>query len=195
LALYASKHNGFMNFKSVQDDPKRASKIVGFDQLDRDLASNSLPNFAVIIPNQCNDMHGLTGPDVPPDCQSLNDSGRIKRGDAAVGRLVERLQATPAWNGPGNVAIVITWDEDYGSSPGPQGCCGYQPGSAGNFGGGRIPTIVITNHGPRARKDGTAYNHYSLLRTIEDAFDIHEHLRIAGHDADGVRPMTPLFAK
>jgi phosphatidylinositol-3-phosphatase len=31
--LYAVKHNGFMNFKKVQDDPKIKQKIVGFDQL------------------------------------------------------------------------------------------------------------------------------------------------------------------
>lgn len=194
-ALYASKHNGFMNFKSVQEDPKRASKIVGFSELDRDLAAEALPNFAVIVPNQCNEMHGLSGADVPADCQGATDSGRISRGDSVAGKLIARLQATKAWSGPGNFAIVITWDEDYGASEGPQGCCGYQPGSSGNFGGGRIPTIVITNHGPRNRKDGTAYNHYSLLRTIEDAFGISGHLRIAGDDAGGVRPMTPLFAK
>ncbi len=193
-ALYASKHNGFMNFKSVQTDPKRASKIVGFAELDRDLAADALPNFAMIVPNQCNEMHGLYGADVPRDCQTQNDAGRIRRGDAVTGDIVKKLRATQAWHSAGNFAIVITWDEDYGASPGAQGCCGYQPASAANFGGGRIPTIVITNHGPRGRKDGTPYNHYSLLRTIEDAFGISEHLRIAGDDAGGVRSMTPLFA-
>lgn len=194
-ALYASKHNGFMNFKSVQDDPQRAAKIVGFPELRRDLAAGTLPNFAVIVPNQCDEMHGLSGPDVPPDCRSSNDAGRIRRGDAEVGKLVAALQATPAWKAPENFAIVITWDEDYGSSPGVQGCCGYEPGSAANFGGGHIPTIVVTNHGPRGRRDPTPYNHYSLLRTFEDAFGIAQHLRLAGDDAAGVRPMTPLFAK
>ena len=38
--------------------------------------------------------------------------------------------------------------------------------------------------------DGTAYNHYSLLRSLEDAFGL-DHLAHAG-DAD-VPPMTPLF--
>jgi hypothetical protein len=194
-ALYASKHNGFMNFKSVQDDPKRATKIVGFPELYRDLAAGAQPNFAVIVPNQCNEMHGLSGPDVPADCRGADDEGRIRRGDAMTGKLVAALQGTKAWNGAGNFAIVVTWDEDYGVSPGPQGCCGYEPASAGNFGGGRIPTIVITNHGPRGRKDPTPYNHYSLLRTIEDAFGISEHLRIAADEKSGVHAMTPLFSK
>ena len=56
-----SKHSGFMNFYAVQHDPRRAERIVGFDQLDADLAADRLPNFALIVPNQCNEMHGLAG--------------------------------------------------------------------------------------------------------------------------------------
>src|SRR5512146_2366670 len=67
-ALYASKHSGFMNFADVQHDPRRAERIVGFDQLDRDLASGALPAFALVVPNQCDDMHGLHGAGVPADC-------------------------------------------------------------------------------------------------------------------------------
>ena len=65
---------------------------------------------------------------------------------------------------------MITFDEDDHSTEGPQGCCGYDPKSPANFGGGIIPTIVITNHGPHSLVDPTPYNHYSLLRTLEDAF-------------------------
>jgi hypothetical protein len=190
-ALYAAKHTGFTNFESTQKDPRRAERLVGFDQLDRDLAANRLPNFALIVPNQCNEMHGLHGPDVPADCNGDNTAGLIRRGDTYTGELVRRLQATTAWNGPGNVAIVITFDEGVGGSHG--GCC-TAPVSGTIVGGGHIPTIVITNHGPRGAHDGTPYNHYSLLRTLEDAFGIDEHLRHAGDTANGVRPMTALFA-
>ncbi|HLY57150.1 MAG TPA: alkaline phosphatase family protein, partial [Stellaceae bacterium] len=67
-ALYAAKHNGFISFARVQADPARAAKIVGFDQLDRDLAAGTVPNYAHIVPNQCDDMHGVEGSDVPEDC-------------------------------------------------------------------------------------------------------------------------------
>src|SRR5438477_902943 len=67
-ALYAVKHNGFLNFKDMQNDPALTEKIVGFDSLKGDLASGNVPNFAHIVPNQCNDMHGLSGPNVPADC-------------------------------------------------------------------------------------------------------------------------------
>lgn len=191
-AFYASKHSGFMNFASVQDDPRRAQRIVGFDQLNRDLASGDLPTFALIVPNQCNEMHGLHGAGIPPDCDGANKAGLIRRGDAVVGDLVRRIQATPAWAGRGNVAIVITFDEGAGKTR--EGCCAVTPDAPSNFGGGHIPTIVIGNHGVRGVRDATPYNHYSLLRTLEDAFGISEHLGHAADTGKGVRPMTALFA-
>jgi|WetSurMetagenome_2_1015567.scaffolds.fasta_scaffold12611_3 phosphatidylinositol-3-phosphatase len=190
-ALYASKHSGFVNFADVQSASDRARRLVGFDQLDRDIASGELPTFALIVPNQCNEMHGLHGQGVPADCDGDVDKlALIRRGDAYAGRLVERLMATRAWTGPGNTAIVITFDES--GDKGREGCCGVTPGAISNFGGGHIPTIVITNNGPRGVTDDTPYSHYSLLRTLEDAFGLPDHL---GHAADqGVRTMAPLFA-
>lgn len=192
-ALYASKHSGFLNFASAQDDPRRAEHLVGFEQLDADLASDHLPAFALIVPNQCDEMHGLSaGPQTPADCVYDNVAGLIARGDKVTAGLVEKIQATKAWRSRQNVAIVITFDE--GSGPSREGCCGITPNALSNFGGGHIPTVVITNHGPRGVADATPYSHYSLLRTLEDAFGIEEHL---GHAADtdkGVTPMVKLFA-
>jgi hypothetical protein len=190
-ALYASKHSGFMNFASVQHDPDRAGHIVGFDQLRADLASGQLPNFALIVPNQCNEMHGLVGPGVPADCIGSNVGPLIRRGDAMVGKLVGEILATAAWRSKQNVAIVITFDEGSGGTR--EGCCAVTPTAASNYGGGHIPTIVITNHGPRGVKDDTPYNHYSLLRTLEDAFGISQHLRHADASSQGVKAMSRLF--
>jgi hypothetical protein len=89
------------------------------------------------------------------------------------------------------MAIVITFDE--GSGGDRAGCCGVTPQAPSNYGGGHIPTIVITNHGPRGLADPTPYNHYSLLRTIEDAFGISRHLGHAAETANGVAPMRRLF--
>jgi len=115
-ALYASKHNAFINFKSVQDDPALADKIVGFDRLFADLGPDGqFPNYAHIVPNLCNDMHGMDpGPDVDKDCEfdDSEDTGLIARGDKMIGDLVAKIIASPIWSKPGNVAIVITWDEN-----------------------------------------------------------------------------------
>ena len=191
-ALYASKHSGFMNFASVQTRPDRKERIVGFDQLDRDLASRDPPAFALVVPNQCNDMHGLHGDGVPTDCDGANSAALIRRGDAAIWRLVQEIEASPSWRSADNVAIVVTFDEGAGKTR--EGCCGVTPDAISNFGGGHIPTVVITNHGPRSVIDETPYNHYSLLRTIEDAFGLREHLRHADDIRQGVKPMVKLFA-
>jgi phosphatidylinositol-3-phosphatase len=194
--VYAVKHNGFMTFKRVQDDPRRAEKIVGFDALERDLASGKLPNYAHIVPNQCNEMHGRDqGPYIPKDCNKSNPDGLIKRGDRIVGKLVDDIMHSAVWGAAGHVAIVITFDENGKAErdDSAQGCCGYDPKSPANFGGGRIPTIVITNHGVRGVQDATPYNHYSLLRTTETAFGIDEHLANAGNTQAGVVDMQPLF--
>ncbi|MGI8500465.1 MAG: alkaline phosphatase family protein [Hassallia sp.] len=187
--LYASKHNGFINFKSVQDDSNLEKKIVRFDQLATDLQSGNVPNYSHIILNQCHEMHGL---EECPDLQEL-----IQTGDTMIGQIVKQITNSKLWAMPGNNAIIITWDENNGSHSKnePQGCCGFDPKSNANFGGGHIATIVITNHGSRGVVDKTAYNHYSLLRTTEDAFGIYEYLNQAGDTGKGVKPMTRLFAK
>ncbi len=192
-ALYASKHSGFINFASVQTDAHRAHHIVDFERLAADISANRLPAFALIVPNQCNEMHGLHGDGVPSDCDgSIDLPGLIRRGDAEVGRLVAALQRTKAWNSKQNVAILIGFDEGAGRTR--EGCCGVTPNAISNFGGGHIPMVVITNHGPHGLSDPTAYNHYALLRTLEDAFRLSDYLGHAADNTAGVVPMTPLFA-
>jgi len=144
-------------------------------------------------------MHGLDPADysaavaggIPGDCGHDNIPGLIRRGDAVVGQLVAKIQRSPVWRSSQNVAIVITFDEGAGKSR--AGCCGIDPSSVANFGGGHIATVVVTNHGPRRIVDNTPYSHYSLLRTVEDAFGIHEYLGHAADSSKGVRPMTPLL--
>ncbi|MHB8148498.1 MAG: alkaline phosphatase family protein [Vulcanimicrobiaceae bacterium] len=179
LIVYASKHSGFINFASVQNDPRRAEHLVGFNQLASDLHDGSVPNFAFIIPNICNEMHGDGLLHFRPfDCWSANIPALIARGDRHAAAIVHEIVTSPVWKADSNSAIVITFDED--GHDGKQG------------GGGHIPTVVITNHGPRGVSDATPYSHYALLRTIEDAFGIHTYLN---HAADeGVQPMLPLFA-
>jgi phospholipase C len=186
-ALYAVKHNGFMNFKAVQDDPNRAKKIVGFAQLTADLNSGNVPNYSHIILNQCHEMYGLAE---CPNTQNL-----IRTGDEQIAQVVNQIMRSSVWTASSNSVIVITWDENSGKTNGQTGCCGYDPKSAANFGGGHIATIVITNHGQHGITDSTPYNHYSLLRTTEDAFGIYEYLNQAGNTAKGVKPMTQLFAR
>jgi phospholipase C len=176
IALYASKHNPFLNFTGTQG---ALANMVPDTQLASDLASGDLANFSLIVPDQCHDMHGTS------TCEDTN--GLIAAGDAYVGNTVREIMASKVWQ-HGRNAIVITWDEDDFSDAGQPGtgCCGADPG------GGRVVTIVITNKTKHPIIDNTPYNHYSLLLSYEDAFGL-PCLENACDRADGVRPMTPLF--
>ena len=177
VALYASKHNPFLNFTGTQG---ALANMVPDTQLATDLATGKLPDFGLVVPNQCNDMHG-TG-----TCEDTN--ALISAGDTYVGNTVREIMGSKSWQ-QGRDAIVITWDEDDFSDQGlpGTGCCGADPG------GGHVVTIVITNKGNKYPiTDGTAYNHYSLLRSYEAAFGL-PCLANACDTAAGVKPMTPLF--
>jgi len=176
-ALYASKHNPFLNFATIQSKRAEVRKSVPWSQLSSDLANGHVPNLSYIVPNQCHDMHG-TG-----SCAG-DDTALIQAGDRTVGALVRAITRSPAWHS-GNNAIVITWDEDdYAANPAP-GCCDAVPG------GGHVATIVIANHGPRGVQDKTPYNHYSLLQTIQGVF----RLGCLHYTCDtaNVTPMARLF--
>ena len=113
--------------------------------------SGNVPAFAFVVPNQCHEMHGIDSPKAPADCSS-GDAPLIRSGDAEVRALMAECPASPIW-ATGNTAVVITWDEDGKADrvPGaPQSCCVVD---AHNPGGGHIPTIVVTNHGPRGVAD------------------------------------------
>jgi phosphatidylinositol-3-phosphatase len=56
----------------------------------------------------------------------------------------------------------VIWDENDFSTN--LGCCG-EPG------GGHVPAIVVTKNA-KGIKSSTPTNHYSLLATIEDGFDL-----------------------
>lgn len=181
-ALYASKHNPFINFTGTQG---ALANMVPDNQLAVDLLTNNVPNFGYIVPDQCRDMHATGG---CPNSTPSQLSDLIAAGDQYVGTTVQEIMASPSW-WSGRNAIVITWDEDDYSDVGAPGtgCC-----SATSVGGGHVVTIVITNHGRHALTDPTAYNHYSLLRTFEDAFGL-SCLANACIGDNGGRPMTPLF--
>jgi hypothetical protein len=176
--LYASKHNPFLNFFTVQHalPATLAPEIVSDAQLTTDLWQNTLPNFSFITPDLCHDMHGgaascpyADNADNPNDA---NDIYLVSQGDAYVGATVAQIMYSKVWSS-GNNAIVVVWDENDNfdnpkAAESYEGCCNALNG------GGRIPAIVITNHhDPKTGfQDATPYNHYALLRTIQTAFGV-----------------------
>lgn len=205
---YAAKHSGFLNFASVQKPGIAEEHLFAYDRLYTDIEKNHLPNFGLIVPNLCNDMHGRIS---LSKCLILNRPGLIDLGNKAIIDLVDRLKGSDAWKSPENMAIVITFDEsdrfDEKGDPSSSALRCLSAAATNSLwqapihGGGLIPTIVITNHGGIVKEDGTVtnvvndrtpYDHYSLLKTIEEVLGTGAYLRRAG-DPETVS-MAPLFA-
>src|SRR4051794_10907795 len=182
---YATRHNPFVYFHSIIDDQGRCdSHDVNLKELGPDLASaSSTPAFSFITPDLCSDGHDAS-------CANAAQKGGLAGVDDFLKTWIPRIQGSPAY-GEGSV-IVITWDE--GNSPRPQSsedCCQEQsgpntpmPGVAGP-GGGRTGTVVLSQFTAPGSVNDTPYNHYSLLRSVEDLFGL-GHLGYAGQS--GLKP-------
>ena len=148
--LYAKKHNPFMYFDAIRNNAARCANVVPYRRLGSDLRKGKLPDFAFITPDLCNDTH---------DCS-------LATGDHHLQQIVPPLLRELGPRG----LLFVTYDEGADD----RGCCGTARG-------GRMATVLA---GPDVRKAATApgsrYSHYSILRTIEEAFGL-PLLRKAGH--------------
>jgi hypothetical protein len=55
--MYVRRHVTFLNFRNVQNTPSRCARIVNSTQFDIDVATKSVPKFAMYIPNNRNNGH------------------------------------------------------------------------------------------------------------------------------------------
>ncbi len=192
--LYERKHNPFVSYLDVQTNPARLSNIVDFSQFATDLANNSVPDYSWISPDQCNDMHGRAGP-ASDTCSFSHVQDLIATGDAFLRDTVGAIMNSSAWNG--NSVIFITWDESSFTNTPPfdkypfgfgdtSGCCDAPAG----MGGGHVVTITISHSDHSARSSNVAYNHYSLLATIEGGWKLG--CLVFTCDTANVSPMSDL---
>jgi hypothetical protein len=179
--LYVSKHDAIQNYTTSRN-PGDWSRQVPIEQLSADLSSGNLPKFGYIIPDECHDEHGD-----PPYCLDsgnpfdAQDQHLVAFGDAYLGQLVANITGASFWS-HGNNAIAIVYDEGDDNA----GCCDSNPG------GGQVAAIVVTSHGVRGVQDSTAYNHFSLLSTIQQSLGVG--CLQATCDSANVKPLAPLFA-
>jgi phosphatidylinositol-3-phosphatase len=197
--LYVKKHNPFLLYTDVMSDPARLQHVKPIEDLATDVNAGSAPNFAFIAPDQCHDMHGVSSTSAAaygePWCAYPADfvlsHALIRAADDYVKQLVTTITSSKGWTS--DSAIVLTWDENESSGATNQnlgyasgtGCCASPPA----LGGGRVPAIIITNS-PAHTVSLQPYNHYSLLRTIEDNFGLS---CLANACDPSVKPMTDLF--
>jgi phosphatidylinositol-3-phosphatase len=90
---------------------------------------------------------------ITPNMLDDMHDGTVAQGDAWLSRQIPALLGAPAWTEQRSL-LVITWDEN-DNSPGNQ-----------------VATIVVADQVPPGFRSAVAYNHYSLLRTIEAAWGL-----------------------
>ncbi|KAI9306477.1 phosphoesterase family-domain-containing protein [Cunninghamella echinulata] len=142
IGTYRRKHNPFISFSNVQKNPEWCSKIVSASQLKTDIANNQVPQFVFYTPDMKNSAH---------DTNIAYASNWFKNYLEGSDNIIQK----PAFNK--NTMFVSTWDEDSGSTP------------------NKIQTVLFGpdfHKSTTATTDNTEYTHYSLLRTIEDNWDL-----------------------
>jgi hypothetical protein len=139
---YSKKVNPFLHLDSVRANPRRCRRVVPLAQLGPDLGGGRLPRFAMVTPDLAHDMH----------------SGSVHAADAFLQRLVHQLRASPERS---STLLIVTFDE--GKS---------DRGTHGRRGGGHIATIVAGPGVPAGARDPTPYDHYALLRSLEQRFGL-----------------------
>jgi hypothetical protein len=214
IPLYAKKHNPFVLFDSIKNNPTRMAKVRRYSELATDLNGPDAPQFVWISPNQCSDMHGGVYEQVPghpnTPCpygdikDDPNDAALKHKADVFVKNAVATLTSAASWTRR-SIIVFVTDENDYtgrddtGGWESADGCCDspYVPAAdprisadwpGGTYGGGLIPAIIVTGNGPHHYVDHTPYNHYSLLATIESNWRL-PYLGHAGDVAGGVQPM------
>ncbi len=202
--MYATRHDPFMYFHSIIDRPACDQDVVNLRQLKTDLRSiTTTPNFSYITPNLCDDGHDSPCANGGPGgLKSINnflqewiplilDSPAYKKDGLIIINFDEGGDGKIQRSKTGTLVTV------YGAA-----CCHQQEGpnlgrkypyvvtriSHGrrvtirtlSFGGDRTGALLLSRYIRPGAVSSVPYNHYSLLKSLEETFGIHQYLGYAG---------------
>jgi acid phosphatase len=153
--------NYYAKFDPVTGAADRTAHLQDYTDLIADAVAGTLPAVSFYKPEG--------------DLNQHNGYASIAAGDASLGDLVTKLQASPQWK---NMVIVITYDENGGIwdhvAP-PKGDL-LGPGT-------RIPAIIVSPYSKKGTVDHTQYDTGSILRLISRRFGLKALDGIAARDA------------
>lgn len=142
LVPYGRDHDPFTYFSDVQSSTTLAANIVPFTQLATDLANNTLPDYAMIVPNLEDDGH-----DCPNEAPLCSDTQKLAIVDQWIQTNLSALIQSPAFQ---NSVLIYTWDESVLTDMA--------------NGGGHIATILISPKVRAGYQSTTLYQHQSTLK-------------------------------
>jgi phosphatidylinositol-3-phosphatase len=168
---YATRHNPFVYFHSIIDDTTLCdSHVVNLNLLPQALANPAqTPNYVFITPDLCSDGHDAT-------CSDSSRPGGFAGIEQFLQQWVPQITGSQAFKQQ-NGLLIVTFDEAPSGSDS-SSCCGEIPGPTapepGNSGpgGGRVGAVLISPCIRPGTVTQTAYNHYSMLRSVEDIFGL-----------------------
>jgi acid phosphatase len=139
---YARDHNPFAYFADVLSDSSQAANIVPITQLASDIQNNTLPDYAMIVPNLANDGH-----DCPPKAGNCSDTDKLSNIDDWVKNTLGPLINSSAFQ---DSVLIYTWDEGDSDDMAHQG--------------GHIATILVSPKVRAGFQSTTMYQHQSVLK-------------------------------
>ena len=165
---YASRHDPFVYFHAIIDNAGLCdSHVVSLAPLAADLTGGSTANYVFITPSLCNDGH-----DAP--CAN-GQPGGLKQVDSFLRAWVPKITSSPSFRNDGGLLLIIF---DEASQSDASACCGEvngpgspSPGESGQ-GGGDTGAVAISPYIRPGTVDKVPYNHYTMLRSVEDLFGL-----------------------
>ncbi len=149
---YAGKHDPFRYYRDIRGNPALCGHIRPLGTLEASLSRGTgLPRLMWVTPNICDDGH---------NCPATVAANWL------VG-FVSQVVSSPAWQHGG--VLLVTWDEATG---GDDRGVDAQGQITPQGGGGHVLTLVIAPDLPRGLTVSVPYNHYSILRTVEQAWGL-----------------------
>jgi hypothetical protein len=186
---YATFRNPLVYFHSVIDSPACASDDVGLSAMSADLAKpKSTPSLSYIVPDRCHDAS-------PGPCPG-GAAGGLPAANGFLEQVVPEIVHSKAYKQGGLLLITVDEAPSTGEFADSSSCCA-QPrfpnlpppaGAAAGLpaeGGGQVGALLLSPFVKPHTTSQEQFNHYSMLRTIEDLFGL-KHLGYAG--ATGVKP-------
>ncbi|MBL8684615.1 MAG: phosphoesterase [Myxococcales bacterium] len=161
---YVVKHNPFALFESVVRDRDRWARIDNEAAFFADVLNGELPEFAWFTPNMWSDGHWLDGTEVEskPRAPALVDQSA-----RWLERFFDRLKFPgPDSHLPPKTLVVVTFDEaDFEEDYIPEQDSPYD-------GPNQVYTVLLGDVVAEGTFEEQGYNHYSLLRTVEQNFSL-----------------------
>ena len=170
-----TRFSPFLTFSRIYDNPGLVnSHLVPLGDMATDLADPATtPDFVWFFPNDDTNMEGPLDSVVDlvkwAVSQLTTHQYNIKAGDEWLQETIPVILESPTWQDPDEKsAIFLSFDEDTNNTS--QG-----PGNEGNH----VVTVIIPSPGAVASgmrsgsfTSAASYNHYSLLRTMEEALGL-----------------------